>query len=149
MEVEARVAVSIAATSLGLKSMVFEVFGAPRHGTLERLWSCRVTAATHGEKIVMLNLTHAPELRYLRTKEAARSLSLSPLTLEKHRTCGTGPLYRKIGGRVVHAIVDLQVWADSGLRSSISDPRRGPTPPRRDKPIVEADGQQNADTSHA
>ena len=29
--------------------------------------------------------------RYLRTSEAARFLSLSPRTLEKHRTYGTGP----------------------------------------------------------
>ncbi|HWX28055.1 MAG TPA: DNA-binding protein, partial [Steroidobacteraceae bacterium] len=36
--------------------------------------------------------------RYLRTAEAARFLSLSPRTLEKHRTFGTGPAYRKIGG---------------------------------------------------
>ena len=40
--------------------------------------------------------------RYLRTLEAARFLSLSGRTLEKHRTYGTGPAYRKIGGRVVY-----------------------------------------------
>jgi hypothetical protein len=33
--------------------------------------------------------------RYLRTPEAARFLSLSGRTLEKHRTYGTGPTYRK------------------------------------------------------
>ncbi len=35
--------------------------------------------------------------RYLRTKEAAEFLSLSARTLEKHRTYGTGPAYRKLG----------------------------------------------------
>jgi hypothetical protein len=39
--------------------------------------------------------------RYLRTLEAARSLSLSGRTLEKHRTYGTDPRYRKLGDRVV------------------------------------------------
>ena len=39
--------------------------------------------------------------RYLRTAEAARHLGLSGRTLEKHRCYGTGPLYRKSGGRVV------------------------------------------------
>ena len=39
--------------------------------------------------------------RYLRTQEAARFLGLSERTLEKHRTYGTGPTYRKLGGRVV------------------------------------------------
>ena len=52
-----------------------------------------------------LNAVTSP--RYLRTAEAARYLSLSPRTLEKHRTYGTGPAYRKIGGRVVYAVADL------------------------------------------
>ena len=56
--------------------------------------------------------------RYLRTREAAMFLGLSPRTLEKHRTYGTGPIYRKLGGRVVYAPRDLQQWADSGPGSS-------------------------------
>ena len=59
--------------------------------------------------------------RFLRTPEAARFLSLSGRTLEKHRTYGTGPAYRKIGGRVVYSIEDLQVWADRGQKRSTSD----------------------------
>src|SRR3546814_5271799 len=58
--------------------------------------------------------------RYLRTQEAARFLGLSERTLEKHRTYGTGPAYRKLGGRVVYAVEDLQTWADRGLVSSTS-----------------------------
>lgn len=60
--------------------------------------------------------------RLLRTPEAARFLGLSGRTLEKHRTYGTGPQYRKIGGRVVYTIEDLQAWADRGSRRSTSDP---------------------------
>ena len=52
--------------------------------------------------------------RFLRTKEAAEFLSLSARTLEKHRTYGTGPAYRKLGGRVVYAIDDLEAWAARG-----------------------------------
>lgn len=55
----------------------------------------------------MQNSLYALPPRYLCTKEAARFLRLSARTLEKHRTYGTGPLYRKIGGRVVYAIADL------------------------------------------
>jgi hypothetical protein len=95
----------------------------------------------------MLNPICSPPPRYLCTKEAARLLSLSARTLEKHRTYGTGPLYRKIGGRVVYAIADLQAWADSGLKTSTSDPRTGPAPARRRKPTAEC--HQNADTSRA
>lgn len=61
-------------------------------------------------------------LRYLRTPEAARFLSLSPRTLEKHRVNGTGPRYRKLGGRVVYSIPDLQEWADRDIRISTSRP---------------------------
>lgn len=60
--------------------------------------------------------------RYLRTDEAALFLGLSPRTLEKHRTYGTGPMYRKLGGRVVYAVADLEKWADLGIVSSTSDP---------------------------
>jgi predicted DNA-binding transcriptional regulator AlpA len=48
--------------------------------------------------------------RFLRTPEAARFLGLSGRTLEKHRTYGTGPTYRKIGGRVIYALDDLRAW---------------------------------------
>ena len=38
--------------------------------------------------------------RYPMTKEAGSFLGLSPRTFEKHRVYGTGPVYRKLGGRV-------------------------------------------------
>lgn len=60
--------------------------------------------------------------RYVRTDEAALFLGLSPRTLEKHRTYGTGPTYRKLGGRVVYALEDLRDWADLGTTRSTSDP---------------------------
>lgn len=69
--------------------------------------------------------------RFLRTPEAARFLSLSGRTLEKHRTYGTGPAYRKLGGRVVYAIEDLQAWADRGIVTSTSDPRGSVLPAKR------------------
>lgn len=61
--------------------------------------------------------------RFLRTKDAAEFLGLSPRTLEKHRTYGTGPLFRKLGGRVVYAIDELEAWAERGTVASTSDPR--------------------------
>lgn len=59
--------------------------------------------------------------RYLPAPEAARFLGLSMRTLEKHRTYGTGPTYRKIGGRVVYTLDDLQAWAESGARTSTTE----------------------------
>ncbi len=76
------------------------------------------------------NTTGLPP-RYLRTPEAARFLGLSDRTLEKHRTYGTGPAYRKLGGRVVYALDDLQAWADRGTKTSTSDPGVGTVHPAR------------------
>lgn len=72
--------------------------------------------------------------RFLRTKEAAEFIGLSPRTLEKHRTYGTGPAYRKLGGRVVYAIDDLEAWADRGAVTSTSDPRGTVLPAKRHAP---------------
>ena len=69
--------------------------------------------------------------RFLRTPEAARFLGLSYRTLEKHRTYGTGPKYRKIGGRVIYALEDLQAWADRGTKNSTSDPGIGTVLPAK------------------
>ncbi|SDG96580.1 helix-turn-helix transcriptional regulator [Pelagibacterium luteolum] len=63
--------------------------------------------------------------RYLRTPDAARLLAISPRTLEKHRVFGTGPVFRKLGGRVVYAVSDLEAWAERGARRSTSDPGAG------------------------
>jgi predicted DNA-binding transcriptional regulator AlpA len=79
----------------------------------------------------MSDISPAFPPRYLRTPEAARFLGLSGRTLEKHRTYGTGPTYRKIGGRVVYLLGDLQSWADRGVKSSTSDPRVGVVLPAR------------------
>jgi predicted DNA-binding transcriptional regulator AlpA len=69
--------------------------------------------------------------RYLRTQEAARFLGLSPRTLEKHRTYGTGPRYSKLGGRVVYSLDDLQEWVNRGLKTSTSDPGHGTVLPAK------------------
>ncbi|MDK1389720.1 hypothetical protein ILFOPFJJ_05467 [Ensifer psoraleae] len=76
--------------------------------------------------------------RYLRTPEAARFLGLSGRTLEKHRTYGTGPAYRKLGGRVVYSIEDLQAWADRGMVTSTSDPGGSVLPAKRHSAVAQA-----------
>jgi predicted DNA-binding transcriptional regulator AlpA len=61
--------------------------------------------------------------QFLRTHEAARLLGISPRTLEKYRCHGSGPTFRKLGGRVVYAIGDLEAWANQAACRSTSDPR--------------------------
>ncbi len=82
--------------------------------------------------------------RFLRTKEAAAFLSLSARTLEKHRTYGTGPNYKKLGGRVVYAIDDLQTWAERGAVTSTSDPRGSVLPAKRQPPAIVAQAGRHA-----
>lgn len=69
--------------------------------------------------------------RYLKTPDAAVHLGLSARTLEKHRCYGTGPIFRKLGGRIVYAIDDLDAWAAIGTRRSTSDPGNGTVYPAR------------------
>lgn len=77
--------------------------------------------------------TKAPEFapRFLRTPDAAIYVGLSPRTLEKLRTYGTGPSFRKLGGRVVYTLEDLDRWADQGLRRSTCDPDTGTVHPAK------------------
>ncbi|MND26750.1 Helix-turn-helix domain protein [compost metagenome] len=80
--------------------------------------------------------------RFVRTIEAARLLGLSPRTLEKHRCDGTGPIYHKLGGRVVYTVADLQAWIDAAARLSTSEA----APPRL---LLTLDTEADAETDLA
>lgn len=89
------------------------------------------------------------DTRYLRTKEAAHYVGLSARTLEKHRTYGTGPAYKKVGGRVIYAIDELRAWADRGACTSTSDPNNHAVPPAvRREPAGAAQGHGGADADN-
>lgn len=75
---------------------------------------------------------------FVRTPEAARLLELSPRTLEKHRCDGTGPIYHKLGGRVVYAVADLHAWIRDCARRSTSEAASG---------LVDLSASGNADTA--
>lgn len=80
-------------------------------------------------------ISHATTPRFLKTPDAAIHIGLSARTLEKHRCYGTGPTFRKLGGRIVYAIVDLDAWADLGTRRSTSDKGNGTVHPAKRLPI--------------
>ena len=90
----------------------------------------------------MSDLNGALLQRYLRTPEAARFLGLPGRTLEKHRTYGTGPAYRKLGGRVVYALDDLKAWADLGTKTSTKDPGTGTVLPAKRQPPLPYAGKE-------
>ncbi|MCX8279069.1 DNA-binding protein [Phyllobacterium sp. 0TCS1.6C] len=85
--------------------------------------------------------------RYLRTYDAALFLRLSARTMEKHRCCGTGPVCRKLGGRAVYALSDLEHWANRGIVSSTSDSTMGARPERSVREMNDH-GLQNDNNSH-
>ncbi|MDR3374880.1 MAG: helix-turn-helix domain-containing protein [Ancalomicrobiaceae bacterium] len=57
-------------------------------------------------------------------KIAAAKLGLSPRTLQAWRVSGGGPIYRKIGRRVVYAECDLLAFVDAGTRAHTSEGAR-------------------------
>jgi len=63
--------------------------------------------------------------RMLRTHEAATYCGSSASTFEKLRLTGGGPVYSKIGRRVVYRLADLDAWLDARRRTSTSDPGQG------------------------
>ena len=58
---------------------------------------------------------------FLSTAQAAHYISLSRRTLEKMRTVGGGPKYRKHGRYVRYHIDDLDAWSDSRAKRSTAD----------------------------
>jgi predicted DNA-binding transcriptional regulator AlpA len=57
----------------------------------------------------------------LNAREAARFLGLAPSTLAKLRLSGTGPVYCKLGRRVIYRQQDLASWLESRVARDTSD----------------------------
>lgn len=61
--------------------------------------------------------------RIMRTAEAAEYCGSAASTFEKLRLTGGGPIYSKIGRRVVYRVEDLDAWLAVNRRRSTSDAR--------------------------
>ncbi len=66
-----------------------------------------------------------PEHGVMTTPVAAQYLGLSPATLETKRVRGGGPVFVKLGRRVVYRKEDLDSWIEEHRRHSTSDPGKG------------------------
>ena len=53
--------------------------------------------------------------------DAAKLVGLAPSTLAKLRLTGNGPLYCKLGRRVVYRRADLEAWLQSRTTRDTSD----------------------------
>ncbi len=60
--------------------------------------------------------------KVLNTRGAALYCGSSASTFEKLRLTGGGPVYSKIGRRVVYRVEDLDEWLTKNRRRSTSDP---------------------------
>lgn len=68
--------------------------------------------------------SHNPDTvvpKWLRTRQAAAYLNLSYRTLEKLRSTGGGPPYRKVTGTVLYRIDELDQWVEAKVFTSTSD----------------------------
>lgn len=50
------------------------------------------------------------ETTHLLTEEVARRWKVSPRTLERWRYVGIGPKYRRVGGRVIYALDEIESY---------------------------------------
>ena len=64
----------------------------------------------------------ASSTKLLRHVEAASFLRLAPRTLARHRAYGTGPVFIRLGHRILYHPDDLMVWAQSHRYRSTSEP---------------------------
>ena len=59
-------------------------------------------------------------VKHLNQIELSRRWSLSPRTLERWRWLREGPVYLKIGGRVVYRLEDIEAYEGEQRRSGAS-----------------------------
>jgi predicted site-specific integrase-resolvase len=59
-------------------------------------------------------------IEHLSEKGLARRWGLSARTLQRWRWAGRGPVYLKLGGRVVYRLVDVETWEQAQSRAGRS-----------------------------
>jgi hypothetical protein len=59
-------------------------------------------------------------IRHLNQIDLSRRWSLSPRTLERWRWLREGPVYLKIGGRVLYRLVDVEAYENEQRRANKS-----------------------------
>lgn len=63
-----------------------------------------------------------PPSGHLDTFEAADYLRLSRRRLDRYRSEGNGPRFRKFGQKVVYAIADLDAWSNAHAHQATYEP---------------------------
>lgn len=63
-------------------------------------------------------MKHFDESRYYRANDPALSIIGAPKTLANQRSSGRGPIFHKIGGRVLYKGEDLNAYLDAARRET-------------------------------
>jgi hypothetical protein len=66
-------------------------------------------------------MTNKPDTPFLSVEEAAQWLRLKKRTLDNMRWMGTGPKFRKHGGRIYYHVDELKEWSLNSRRKSTSE----------------------------
>jgi len=66
-------------------------------------------------------MTEKSDNPFLTVEEAATWLRLKKRTLDNMRWMGTGPKFRKHGGRIFYHVDDLTEWSQNSRRRSTSE----------------------------
>ncbi|HRC85624.1 MAG TPA: helix-turn-helix domain-containing protein [Thermoanaerobaculia bacterium] len=78
--------------------------------------------------VVGVGTMHPARPTYLDVESAAEYLGgLKRATLDRWRTVGGGPVFYKLGGRVMYRLEDLEDFVRARRRTSTSDPGPGGT----------------------
>lgn len=64
----------------------------------------------------------ARPLEHINQKQLARRWSLSTRSLERWRASGEGPIYLKVGSRVLYRLVDIEAFEAERLHESTATP---------------------------
>lgn len=65
-------------------------------------------------------------VRHLTQTDLAQRWQISPRTLERWRWLGEGPVYLKVGGRVLYRIEDVEAFEATQLRERTDVPATAP-----------------------
>lgn len=61
----------------------------------------------------MMNTDTAAKENYLNTEQTAKLIGIRKRTLDRWRFVGQGPVFLKLGGRVLYRESDVHAWAAS------------------------------------
>jgi predicted DNA-binding transcriptional regulator AlpA len=81
----------------------------------------RVTAVHLSSQVCIERFYYGRHVKVVTAKVAARFVGLSDSTLAKPRLNGNGPVYCKLGRRVVYRLADLEQWLQSRIVRDTSD----------------------------